>query len=81
MSTEINQYDDPHKGERSEHYPEPNARTRRHPDGDPWGGAVSRCGWTGKGGCLLSGTEHCDFMCPFDATAHAESDTESTTTE
>jgi hypothetical protein len=48
---------------------------------DVWAAAFSRCGWNGNGACLLAGTEHCDFHCPFDATARAESDPESATDE
>ena len=60
--------------------PAPHEYERCH-EPDVWGAAFSRCGWNGNGECLLAGTEHCDFHCPFDATARAESDTESATSE
>lgn len=27
--------------------------------------ALQECGQTGEGGCLMAGTEHCDFDCPY----------------
>lgn len=34
---------------------------------DEWEDALQECGQTGSGwqGCLMAGTEHCDFDCPF----------------
>lgn len=45
-------------------------------DGDPWCGdcgkcedcleiAMGECGMMPDGGCMLAGTEHCDWDCPF----------------
>lgn len=32
---------------------------------DEWEVALSECGMTPWGTCMLAGTEHCDFDCPF----------------
>jgi hypothetical protein len=32
---------------------------------DPLQDAMDNCGMTDEGYCMLAGTEHCDFECPF----------------
>ena len=32
---------------------------------DPYEAALEECGQVPDGTCMLTGTEHCDFECPF----------------
>jgi hypothetical protein len=32
---------------------------------DEYEDALQECGQVREGGCLMAGTEHCDFECPF----------------
>lgn len=34
-------------------------------DDDDFENALDECGMTSEGICMLAGTEHCDFECPF----------------